>query len=250
METGSKLLQQMSKILDMQKINYKIIDSNNEKIESYWTHQSLSDASYSVIVFDSITAYVGLGRSRLHSLHYYCKTLTVGLLIVPGSIVGKVPTLGLMTQASVTTSRLWINDKSSLLRLVKGGQVLQSTIETVLLVKRRRFHFDSLVTAQISPKVWKPVVIDDKANQVGVRRVVFGFVELSLWLVKLLFLDMLRSLSTRPLGHMSLDRKILVDIDDIFVAKSGTKFTRQDVEVGMSSFVLPDMGLYFVIYCL
>lgn len=229
-QTGSRLLQQMSVLLDAQRISYDVVDANDEKLELQWQLQS-SDYLYSVIVFDTVKVYVGLGQSKLHSLHSYCRMQSAGLLVFPGSFVGRVPPLAAMVQKPVTASAIWVDNKSPLLSVVKGGETLWTSVETIPLMTRRNVQYNALVKVQVSPKMWKSVVIDDGGKQVGVRRVMFGFGEVSLWMVKLLFLDVVRSLSSRPLGYMMLERKILVDIDDIFVAKSGTKFTRQDVLV-------------------
>ena len=136
-----------------------------------------------------------------------------------------------MSQKATTVKTIWIDSKSSLLRVVKGGQLLETSVEIVPLLVRRSVRFDVLVKARVGSKSWKAVVVDDMGALVGARRVVFGFGDLSFWMVRLLFVDVLRALSSKTLGHVTLERKILVDIDDIFVAKSGTKFTRKDVEV-------------------
>jgi hypothetical protein len=225
-QTGSRLLQQISTLLDAQRISHTVINANEEHIKSKLQHKP----RHSVIVFDEIKTYKNLNPSQLDFLHSYCNQESIGLLIIPGSYVGRTPALSLMSQKAVAVQRVWIDGKSPLLRVVKGNQLIQVPVEIVPLLVRRGVQYDVIVKAPVDTKSWKAVVVDDKGNLVGVRRVVFGFGDLSVWMVKLLFVDMLRSLSMKPLGCMSLERKILVDIDDIFVAKSGTKFTRKDVE--------------------
>lgn len=63
----------------------------------------------------------------------------------------------------------------------------------------------------------------------GIERVLFGG-GLRFWLHKLLFLDSLSYLSRGQLS-VSLQRLLLVDVDDIFVGERGTRLKKEDVEV-------------------
>lgn len=62
----------------------------------------------------------------------------------------------------------------------------------------------------------------------NIQRVIFG-AGFKFWLHKLLFLDSLSYLSHGQLS-ISLTRKILIDIDDIFVGERGTRLKREDVK--------------------
>jgi len=53
---------------------------------------------------------------------------------------------------------------------------------------------------------------------------------LNFWLHKLIFIDAISFLSGKKL-KLSLDRYLLVDIDDIFVGKEGTRMNANDVQV-------------------
>ena len=72
-------------------------------------------------------------------------------------------------------------------------------------------------------------VIEDRGTYDGVRRVLFGS-GFEFWLHRLLFVDVLSYLSHGALSQ-PLDRYILVDIDDIFVSKPGTRMVPSDVQV-------------------
>ncbi|XP_014406025.1 PREDICTED: bifunctional heparan sulfate N-deacetylase/N-sulfotransferase 4, partial [Myotis brandtii] len=71
-------------------------------------------------------------------------------------------------------------------------------------------------------------VVQDLGLHDGIRRVLFGN-NLSFWLHKLIFVDAVSFLSGRRLS-LSLDRYLLVDIDDIFVGKEGTRMNVRDVK--------------------
>lgn len=72
-------------------------------------------------------------------------------------------------------------------------------------------------------------IFQDKGDYDGISRVLFGG-NLDFWLHRLLFLDSVSYLSLGRIS-LSLERYILVDIDDIFVAKKGIRMTSDDVEV-------------------
>lgn len=73
-----------------------------------------------------------------------------------------------------------------------------------------------------------PTVIQDHGLFDNIQRVIFGS-GLRFWLHRLLFLDSLSYLSHGQLS-LSLDRKFLVDIDDIFVGEVGTRLRSEDVK--------------------
>lgn len=75
-----------------------------------------------------------------------------------------------------------------------------------------------------------PSVVQDLGLHDGIQRVLFGN-NLNFWLHKLVFVDAVAFLTGKRLS-LSLDRYLLVDIDDIFVGKEGTRMKVTDVEVG------------------
>lgn len=75
-------------------------------------------------------------------------------------------------------------------------------------------------------------VVQDLGLHDGIQRVLFGH-GLTFWLHKLVFVDAVAFLTSKRLS-LSLDRYVLVDIDDIFVGKEGTRMKAADVEVRVS----------------
>lgn len=71
-------------------------------------------------------------------------------------------------------------------------------------------------------------VIQDHGHYDNIQRVIFGS-GFRFWLHKLLFLDSLSYLSHGQLS-ISLNRMLLVDVDDIFVGEKGTRLKREDVK--------------------
>lgn len=76
-------------------------------------------------------------------------------------------------------------------------------------------------------------VVQDLGLHDGIQRVLFGH-GLAFWVHKLVFVDAVAFLTSKRLT-LSLDRYVLVDIDDIFVGKEGTRMKVADVEVRVGS---------------
>lgn len=72
-------------------------------------------------------------------------------------------------------------------------------------------------------------VMQDHGMYDGISRMLFGS-GLKFWLHRLLFLDSLSYLS-KGLLSISLERQVLVDIDDIFVGETGIRMWKEDVHV-------------------
>lgn len=98
-----------------------------------------------------------------------------------------------------------------------------STYEPVLLAKTRTAESAGLGA------LLHTSVVQDLGLHDGIQRVLFGH-NLSFWLHKLVFVDAVSFLTAKRLS-LSLDRFILVDIDDIFVGKEGTRMKVADVKV-------------------
>uniref|UniRef100_A0A671L2Q9 Bifunctional heparan sulfate N-deacetylase/N-sulfotransferase 1 n=1 Tax=Sinocyclocheilus anshuiensis TaxID=1608454 RepID=A0A671L2Q9_9TELE len=127
-----------------------------------------------------------------------------------------------------------VNPKSPLLHVTRARQVFSgplpgddwtvfqsnhSTYEPVLLAKTRSAESTGLMHTS---------VVQDLGLHDGIQRVLFGH-NLSFWLHKLVFVDALSFLTAKRLS-LSLERFILVDIDDIFVGKEGTRMKVADVK--------------------
>uniref|UniRef100_A0A667GIS6 [heparan sulfate]-glucosamine N-sulfotransferase n=1 Tax=Lynx canadensis TaxID=61383 RepID=A0A667GIS6_LYNCA len=114
----------------------------------------------------------------------------------------------------------FVNPQSPLLIF----QYNHSTYQPVLLTELQTEKFLS----SSSSKPLYATVIQDLGLHDGIQRVLFGN-NLNFWLHKLIFIDAISFLSGKRLT-LSLDRYILVDIDDIFVGKEGTRMNVKDVK--------------------
>lgn len=139
-----------------------------------------------------------------------------------------------------------VNSKSPLLFITRSGQPLpgplpgddwtvfqsnHSTYEPVLLAKTQSAES---VASMGQNAALLPSVVQDLGLHDGIQRVLFGN-NLVFWLHKLVFVDAVAFLTGKRLS-MSLERYVLVDIDDIFVGKEGTRMKVPDVKVSFCMF--------------
>jgi len=102
-----------------------------------------------------------------------------------------------------------------------------STYEPVLLAKTQSAESAALLGQSAA---LLPSVVQDLGLHDGIQRVLFGN-NLAFWLHKLVLVDAVAFLTGKRLS-LSLERHLLVDIDDIFVGKEGTRMNTDDVKVG------------------
>lgn len=134
-----------------------------------------------------------------------------------------------------------INPKSPLLYITRPSEVEKgvlpgedwtvfqsnhSTYEPVLLAKTK--SAESIPHMSVDAAL-HTTVMQDLGLHDGIQRVLFGN-NLNFWLHKLVFVDSISFLTGKRLS-LPLDRYILVDIDDIFVGKEGTRMKVEDVKV-------------------
>lgn len=153
-----------------------------------------------------------------------------------------------------------VNPKSPLLFITRSGQPLpgplpgddwtvfqsnHSTYEPVLLAKTQSAESVASIGQNAA---LLPSVVQDLGLHDGIQRVLFGN-NLVFWLHKLVFVDAVAFLTGKRLS-MSLERYILVDIDDIFVGKEGTRMKVPDVKVSfcMGGEHLPPQKMNPLIY--
>ena len=142
-----------------------------------------------------------------------------------------------------------INPKSPLLYVTRPSEVEKgvlpgedwtvfqsnhSTYEPVLLAKTRSSESIPHLGADAGlHAALHATVVQDLGLHDGIQRVLFGN-NLNFWLHKLVFIDAVAFLTGKRLS-LPLDRYILVDIDDIFVGKEGTRMKVEDVKVWLGA---------------
>lgn len=192
-----------------------------------------------LIVYENILKYVNMDAWNRDLLDRYCIEFGVGMIgffkanensLLSAQLKG----FPLFLHSNLRLKDCSVNPKSPLLHVTRAGQVFSgplpgdnwtvflsnhSTYEPVLLAKTRSAESTGLTHTS---------VVQDLGLHDGIQRVLFGH-SLSFWLHKLVFVDALSFLTAKRLS-LSLERFILVDIDDIFVGKEGTRMKVADVK--------------------
>lgn len=202
---------------------------------------------YALIIYENLLKYVNLDAWNRDLLDKYCSEYGVGVIgfykanensLLSAQLKG----FPLFLHSHLGLRDYHINPSAPLLFITKPNQVEQgplpgddwtifqsnhSTYEPVLVASTK----SSVSMAHFVPNPTRPVhatVVQDLGLHDGIQRVLFGN-NLSYWLHKLVFVDAIAYLTGRRLC-LSLDRHILVDVDDIFVGKEGTRMKVSDVE--------------------
>lgn len=137
-----------------------------------------------------------------------------------------------------------LNSASPVLRVARAGGVYQGPLPgyhwSVFSSNHTTYEPVSWGNAGSSAGVGRgymllATVMQDHGLYDGIGRVLFGS-GLGFWLHRLLFLDALSYLSKGQLS-ITLDRQVLVDIDDIFVGESGIRMWKDDVHVSYISII-------------
>ncbi|KAF6306739.1 N-deacetylase and N-sulfotransferase 4 [Rhinolophus ferrumequinum] len=199
---------------------------------------------YILVIYENILKYASMDAWHRELLEKYCVEYGVGLIgfhratenSAPRARLAGLP-LTLLTNLALADCQ--VNPRSPLLRVTRAPRLQpgplpgadwtvfqsnHSTYQPVLLAALQAGDAPPALARQ----PLHATVIHDRGLHDGIQRVLFGN-SLSFWLHKLIFLDAVSFLSGDRLT-LSLDRYVLVDIDDIFVGKEGTRMNVKDVK--------------------
>lgn len=209
---------------------------------------------YVLVIYENLLKYVNLDSWSRELLDRYCVEYGVGIIgffrahehsLLSAQLKG----FPLFLHSNLGLRDYQVNPSAPLLHLTRPSrlepgplpgddwtifQSNHSTYEPVLIASHRPAELP--VPGPALRRARLPTVVQDLGLHDGIQRVLFGH-GLSFWLHKLVFVDAVAYLTGKRLC-LDLDRYILVDIDDIFVGKEGTRMKVADVEVSFS-FSLP-----------
>ncbi|CAD7675685.1 bifunctional heparan sulfate N-deacetylase/N-sulfotransferase 2 isoform X1 [Vulpes vulpes] len=201
---------------------------------------------YVLVIYENLLKYVNLDAWSRELLDRYCVEYGVGIIgffrahehsLLSAQLKG----FPLFLHSNLGLRDYQVNPSAPLLHLTRPSrlepgplpgddwtifQSNHSTYEPVLLASLR--PAEPPVPVPVPRRTRLPTVIQDLGLHDGIQRVLFGH-GLSFWLHKLVFVDAVAYLTGKRLC-LDLDRYILVDIDDIFVGKEGTRMKVADVE--------------------
>ncbi|NXG89175.1 NDST4 sulfotransferase, partial [Stercorarius parasiticus] len=200
---------------------------------------------YTIVIYENILKYVSMDSWNRELLEKYCVEYSVSIIGFHKANENSVPStklkgLPLHLYNNIALKDCVVNAQSPLLRITKAPRVEKgplpgedwsvfqfnhSTYQPVLLTE---LQTSRPPPAALPKAALYATVIQDLGLHDGIQRVLFGN-NLTFWLHKLIFIDAISFLSGKKLT-LSLDRYILVDIDDIFVGKEGTRMNINDVK--------------------
>ncbi|XP_064625741.1 bifunctional heparan sulfate N-deacetylase/N-sulfotransferase-like isoform X2 [Lineus longissimus] len=231
-------------LLEANKIRYK--RTLARKNLPYLTH--MDKGKYGVVVFESLQTYTSMDKWNRDLLDKYCRDYNVGMITFISAkndspLALQVKGMPIKLHTNLALRDYQINPESDILRVTRAGEVAYGDLPddnwTVFATNHSTYEPLAYAKTQSSSSVvhesdiLHTVVVQDCGNFDGVRRVLFGN-GLRFWLHRLLFLDSLSYLSHGKFS-IPLERHILIDIDDIFVGKSGIRLKPDDVEALVSS---------------
>uniref|UniRef100_A0A671T6X4 [heparan sulfate]-glucosamine N-sulfotransferase n=1 Tax=Sinocyclocheilus anshuiensis TaxID=1608454 RepID=A0A671T6X4_9TELE len=207
-------------------------------------------ARYALVIYENILKYVNLDAWNRDLLDKYCAEFGVGIIgffkanensLLSAQLKG----FPLFLHSNLGLRDYHINPAAPLLYITKPNEVEQgplpgddwtvfqsnhSTYEPVLLALTK----SSEALAHLGPhRALHATVVQDLGLHDGIQRVLFGN-NISFWLHKLIFVDAIAYLTGKRLC-LSLERHLLVDVDDIFVGKEGTRMKVTDVKALLST---------------
>ncbi|NXV51979.1 NDST4 sulfotransferase, partial [Uria aalge] len=200
---------------------------------------------YTIVIYENILKYVSMDSWNRELLEKYCVEYSVSIIGFHKANENSVPStklkgLPLHLYNNVALKDCVVNAQSPLLRITKAPRVEKGPLpgEDWSVFQFNHSTYQPVLLAELQTSRPPPValpkaalyatVIQDFGLHDGIQRVLFGN-NLTFWLHKLIFIDAISFLSGKKLT-LSLDRYILVDIDDIFVGKEGTRMNVNDVK--------------------
>ncbi|XP_066991415.1 bifunctional heparan sulfate N-deacetylase/N-sulfotransferase [Anabrus simplex] len=237
--TYSRLGREIAELLVYNRIKYKLEVAG----KSLPVLTNLDKGKYGVIVFENLNKYLQMDKWNRELLDKYCREYSVGMVgFHPPSeetlVSAQLRGFPLFIHTNLRLKDAALNAASPILRLTRAGETAWGPLpgEDWTVFSPNHSTYEPLAWAMRNPEdfpseeaVRSPLatVLQDHGMLDGIQRVLFGS-GLRFWLHKLLFLDSLSYLSHGQLS-ISLQRYLLVDVDDIFVGERGTRLRKDDV---------------------
>ncbi|XP_063969182.1 bifunctional heparan sulfate N-deacetylase/N-sulfotransferase 2-like [Lytechinus pictus] len=202
---------------------------------------------FSVIIFESLRSYGHLSSVKTKVLQEYCRAFNVGIIIFTQpemtSDFAQVRNFPLYIEQHVRLKNPIVNQSSNVPRIIRsnlrffgnlpGDQwtTFRTNHSTYVPVMEAHLAVPPQVVtnpeerARLSNKI---CIVYDRGWMDGIKRIFFGYSS-NHFLHMMLLLDSIAHLTSGKL-QTDLDRYFLIDIDDIFVGKTGIRLKVSDVE--------------------
>lgn len=239
--TYSRLGREIAELLVYNRIKYRL-DVAGKSLPQL---TNLDKGKFGVIVFENFNKYLHMDKWNRELLDKYCREYSVGVVgfmpLTEQRIIEPLRGFPLRIRTRLQLKDAMLNAASPVLRLTRAGETVWGPLpgdneqNEWSVFESNHSTYEPLSWAYnntgYSVEDVKPVplttVVQDRGEFDGVQRVLYGS-GLKFWIHKLLFLDSLSYLSHGQLS-VSLERQILIDVDDIFVGEKGTRLKSDDV---------------------
>ncbi|XP_056265598.1 bifunctional heparan sulfate N-deacetylase/N-sulfotransferase 1-like [Pseudoliparis swirei] len=191
---------------------------------------------FSLVIYENLLKYGAAATRSRQLLHRYCAAFRVGIIGFYRSTENsprllKLRGLPLVLRTNQALRDCRVAPGSPLLHLTKPGTdpgPLPGDDWTSFSSDHASYRAVLHAKEGGGGGGLRATVLQDLGLYDGVRRVLFGH-GLGYWLHRLILLDAISFLTSRRLA-LGLQRHLLVDIDDIFVGKEGTRMKAEDVK--------------------
>ena len=239
-----KVLNYVRKYLESFRIRYVTTRTDDRLLVDlkYEMTKETANPKYSLIIFYEFQTFLSLSPFARDVINNYCAKFKTGQLFFAGNNYGKISMFDLEVKR-VEKDRLYnlrVNPSSRILWMTKPvietGRTASRTRLSYFQFGRSDHNYETVahfVTPRSADHVMsertKVAMLLDDGKASGIKRI-FTTLTSAFFLNSLLFLDALKYLSVLP-ARYTLKRYIQVDIDDIFIGKSGLRLKRSDVKV-------------------
>ncbi len=238
--TKSILIKNLINRLESLRLNFKIATVYSFKLKKKINLASGNRTHFSLIVFESIDVYNSLGSSNEKKLLEFCEFFQVGIIFLLGFqntlkkryIVDQIELrTGSVNTEFINTCTLNYADQSQANSFFK---LTKFTKENLLIPNK---SLNQNIVHLFETEQYETIVRCEKYNIMlktagtskQTRKIFIGFNIISLPILTSLLIDSI-SYASHDRFNFTTTRYIQIDIDDIFVAATGTRMKSNDVD--------------------
>ena len=244
-----KMVSYITRYLESFRIHYVITRTDDRLLVDlkYEMTKDANRAKYSLIIFYEFQTFLSLSRLSRDLINNYCAKFKAGQMFFAGNNYGRISEFNLEIKRleKDKSHSLRVNPDSNILWVTKPG-VETAKPSRARMTYIRVFPFDQRyetvaylvptgstadTRSDVRDEDTKVAMLLDNGDRTGIRRI-FTTLNSAFFLHGLLFLDALKHLSVLP-SKYTLQRYVQVDIDDIFIGKSGLRLKKADVKASI-----------------
>lgn len=251
-----KTLSYITRYLESFRIHYVMTRTDDRSLIDlkYETTKDARKAKYSLIIFYEFQTFLSLSRLARDAINNYCAKFNAGQIFFAGNNYGTISELNLEIKRVEKDKHhsLRVNPDSKILWITKPGvETAKPSRARLTYIRVSPFDLRYETVAYLVPagsaeemlanvrgEDTRVAMLLDDGKKAGIKRI-FTTLNSAFFLHGLLFLDALKYLSVLPPKY-TLRRFIQVDIDDIFIGKTGLRLKKPDVQVRLF-FLLNEM---------